>query len=59
MTWEVPDRSEDHHPEGGCSCGRDLADAADGAAAAQVREEGITPTLPTPNPAVAPPSKPR
>ena len=25
MTWEVPDRTEDHHPEGACSCGRDLA----------------------------------
>jgi hypothetical protein len=29
MTWEVPDRTEDHYPEGSCSCGRDLADAAD------------------------------
>ena len=29
MTWEVPDRTEDHHPEGACSCGRDLAGAAD------------------------------
>src|SRR6266536_1210321 len=29
MTWEVPDRTEDHHPGGACSCGRDLADAAD------------------------------
>ena len=27
MTWEIPDRTEDHHPEGSCSCGRDLADA--------------------------------
>ena len=25
MTWEVPDRTEDHHPGGACSCGRDLA----------------------------------
>ena len=25
MTWEVPDRTEDHHPEGACACGRDLA----------------------------------
>jgi transposase len=29
MAWEVPDRAEDHYPGGACSCGRDLADAAD------------------------------
>jgi hypothetical protein len=29
MTWEVPDRTEDHYPGGACSCGRDLADAED------------------------------
>jgi transposase len=29
MTWEVADRTEDHYPEGACSCGADLADAAD------------------------------
>ncbi len=29
MRWEVPDRTEDHYPEGACSCGRDLADAED------------------------------
>jgi transposase len=29
MTWEVPDRTEDHYPEGSCSCGLDLAGAAD------------------------------
>jgi transposase len=29
MTWEVPDRTEDHYPEGACSCGRELADTAD------------------------------
>ena len=29
MRWEVPDRTEDHFPRGACSCGRDLADAAD------------------------------
>jgi transposase len=28
MTWEVADRTEDHYPEGCCSCGLDLADAA-------------------------------
>jgi transposase len=29
MRWEVPDRTEDHYPEGACLCGLDLADAAD------------------------------
>ena len=29
MRWEVPDRTEDHYPEGACSCGLDLTDAAD------------------------------
>jgi transposase len=29
MTWEVPDRAEDHYPEGACSCGTDLKDAED------------------------------
>ena len=29
MTWEVPDWTEDHYPEGACSCGRALADTAD------------------------------
>ena len=29
MTWQVPDRTEDHFPEGACACGRDLACAAD------------------------------
>jgi transposase len=29
MTWEIPDRTKDHFPEGSCSCGRDLADAED------------------------------
>jgi transposase len=29
MRWQVPDRTEDHYPQGGCACGRDLADAAD------------------------------
>jgi hypothetical protein len=29
MMWEVPDRTEDHFPEGACSCGRNLAEAAD------------------------------
>jgi transposase len=29
MRWEVPARTEDHYPQGACSCGRDLAGAAD------------------------------
>ena len=29
MRWEVPDRTEDHYPEGACSCGRELANAED------------------------------
>jgi transposase len=29
MTWQVPDRTDDHFPEGACVCGRDLAGAAD------------------------------
>ncbi len=29
MRWEVPDRTEDHYPQGDCVCGRDLADAED------------------------------
>jgi transposase len=29
MTWEVPGRTEDHYPVGACSCGADLAEAAD------------------------------
>jgi len=29
MSWEVPDRTKDHYPEGSCSCGADLAGAAD------------------------------
>jgi transposase len=29
MSWERPDRAEDHYPEGACSCGKNLSDAAD------------------------------
>lgn len=29
MTWEVPDRTEDHYPRGACPCGTDLAGAED------------------------------
>jgi transposase len=41
MTWEAPDRTEDHHPEGACSCGRDLADAADLGVAQSYQQEEI------------------
>ena len=41
MTWEVPDRTEDHYPEGACSCGADLADAADLGAARSFQQEEI------------------
>ena len=41
MTWEVPDRTEDHYPEGACSCGADLADAADLGVARSFQQEEI------------------
>ena len=41
MTWEVPDRTEDHYPEGACSCGQDLADAADLGVARSYQQEEI------------------
>ena len=41
MTWEVPDRTEDHHPGGACSCGRDLAGAADLGVARSYQQEEI------------------
>ncbi|MGH7735028.1 MAG: IS66 family transposase, partial [Gemmatimonadales bacterium] len=41
MTWEVPDRTEDYYPEGACSCGRDLADAADLGVARSFQQEEI------------------
>ena len=41
MTWEVPDRTEDHRPGGACSCGRDLADAADLGVARSYQQEEI------------------
>jgi hypothetical protein len=40
MPWQVPDRIEDHYPEGSCPCGRHLADAADlGVARSFLQEE--------------------
>jgi transposase len=41
MRWEVPDRTEDHYPQGGCACGRDLADAADLGVARSYQQEEI------------------
>jgi hypothetical protein len=41
MTWGVPDRTEDHFPQGACSCGRDLAGAADLGVARSYQQEEI------------------
>ena len=41
MRWEVPDRTEDHYPEGACSCGRDLADAEDFGVTRSFQQEEI------------------
>ena len=41
MAWGVPDRTEDHHPEGSCSCGLDLAGAADLGVARSFQQEEI------------------
>jgi transposase len=41
MTRAVPDRTEDHRPGGACSCGRDLADAADLGVARSYQQEEI------------------
>ena len=41
MTWEVPDRTEDHYAEGSCSCGADLADAADLGVARSYQQEEV------------------
>ena len=41
MAWEVPDRTEDYYPEGACSCGRDLSDAADLGVARSFQQEEI------------------
>ena len=41
MAWEVPDRTEDHYPEGSCSCGLDLAGAADLGVARSFQQEEI------------------
>jgi hypothetical protein len=41
MRWEAADRTEDHYPEGACSCGKDLADAADLGASRSYQQEEI------------------
>jgi hypothetical protein len=41
MTWEVPDRTEDHYPQGACWCGMDLADAEDLGVARSYQQEEI------------------
>ena len=41
MRWEVPDRTEDHYPQGGCACGRDLTGAADLGVARSYQQEEI------------------
>src|ERR1700678_4140291 len=41
MRWEVPDRAEDHYPQGACGCGRDLAGAADLGVARSYQQEEI------------------
>jgi transposase len=41
MTWEVPDRAEEHYPQGACSCGLDLADAQDLGVARSFQQEEL------------------
>ena len=41
MSREVPDRTEDHYPQGTCACGRDLAQAADLGVARSYQQEEI------------------
>ena len=41
MTWEVPDRTEDHYPAGQCPCGRDLAGAEDLGVARSYQQEEV------------------
>jgi transposase len=41
MTWEVPDRTEDHYPQGACWCGMDLAVAEDLGVARSFQQEEI------------------
>jgi transposase len=41
MRWEVPDRTEDHYPQGACECARDLVLAADLGVARSYQQEEI------------------
>src|SRR5216110_713325 len=41
MTWEVTDRTEEHYPQGACSCGMDLADAEGLGVARSFQQEEI------------------
>jgi hypothetical protein len=41
MTWKKPDRTEDHYPEGDCSCGKNLKDAADLGVSGSYQQEEI------------------
>jgi transposase len=41
MTWQIPDRTEDYFPQGACSCGLDLAGAADLGVARSFQQEEI------------------
>jgi hypothetical protein len=41
MRWEVPDRTEDHYPQGACECGADLSQAADLGVAQSYQQEEI------------------
>jgi hypothetical protein len=41
MTWEVPDRAEDHYPLGACSCGTNLSEAEDLGVARSYQQEEV------------------
>jgi transposase len=41
MRWEAADRTEDHYPEGACSCGENLAGAADLGVSRSYQQEEI------------------
>jgi transposase len=41
MTWEAPDRTEDHYPAGQCPCGLDLAGAEDLGVARSYQQEEV------------------
>lgn len=45
MTWEVPDRTEDHYPDGACSCGTDLREAGDLGVTRSYQQEEIPAAL--------------